>query len=130
MDDATRDQVLEHLASILEQVQGVRADMIDVKARLQRVELTARNTGAGELAPQPGSWPTPSWGARAYLRSTSTTRSVTASRIRARTTSSFGCRSAKAPTIILLPRGTPSASSARIAGATRATMAAVSAEDG
>src|SRR5688572_17673993 len=39
MDDATRDQVLEHLASILEQVQGVRADMIDVKARLQRVEL-------------------------------------------------------------------------------------------
>lgn len=39
MDDATRDQVLEHLARILEQVQGVRADTIDVKARLQRVEL-------------------------------------------------------------------------------------------
>jgi hypothetical protein len=41
MDDATRDQVLEHLASILEQVQGVRADLIDGKARLQRVELAA-----------------------------------------------------------------------------------------
>ena len=39
MDDATCDQVLEHLATILEQVQGVRADMIDMKARLQRLEL-------------------------------------------------------------------------------------------
>jgi hypothetical protein len=39
MDDATRDQFLEHLTSILEQVQTAGADMIDVKARLQRVEL-------------------------------------------------------------------------------------------
>jgi chromosome segregation ATPase len=39
MDDATCDQILEHLATILEQVQGVRADMIDMKARLQRAEL-------------------------------------------------------------------------------------------
>ena len=39
MDDATCDQVLDHLTSILEQVQGVRADVIDMKARLQRLEL-------------------------------------------------------------------------------------------
>ena len=39
MSDTTCDQVLEHLATILEQVQGVRTDMIDMKARLQRVEL-------------------------------------------------------------------------------------------
>ena len=41
MDDATCDQVLERLATILEQVQGLHAGMIDVKARLQRVELAA-----------------------------------------------------------------------------------------
>ena len=39
MNDAICDRVLEHLATILEQVQGVCADMIDMKARLQRVEL-------------------------------------------------------------------------------------------
>ena len=71
-----------------------------------------------------------SMGAKLYLPPVSTTRSVTASRMSVRWTSSLGCRSASSAAIVRRLRGTPSASSARIAGATRATMASVSAEDG
>src|SRR4051794_35597617 len=57
--------------------------------------------------------------ASAYLPPLSSTWPVTASRISACTTSCLSCRPASASTIAGLVRGTPSASSSRMAGATR-----------
>src|SRR3954452_23476481 len=66
--------------------------------------------------------------ASAYLPPVSSTWPVTASRISACTTSCLSCRPASVSTIAGLVRGTPSASSPRMAGATRSTMALISAE--
>ena len=63
-----------------------------------------------------------------YLPPASSTSPVTLSRIKVLITSWRSCRPASASTMAALDRGMPSASSPRTAGATRATMALISAE--
>src|SRR4051812_33027824 len=63
-----------------------------------------------------------------YLPPVSTTWPVTARRISVWVTSCLACRSASAATMANLERGTPSASSPRIAGATLATVALTASE--
>jgi hypothetical protein len=156
-DDATRDRVVELQERAAAQLEGVRLDLADVKAHLQRlgrtvlgleqglvdaevVRLPRRLDRGGKRRPdargavaegRAGSWPARRrHGRGAGVPPASTTRPVTARRISARVTSCLPWRSASAATIARRLRGTPSASSSRIAGATRATMASVSAEDG
>src|SRR4051812_40282659 len=65
---------------------------------------------------------------KVYLPSVSITRSVTLSRINVLITSWRSCRSASASTMAGLDRGTPSASSPRVSGATRSIVALTASE--
>src|SRR3954451_12908207 len=100
-----------------------RAAAADAGTAGRRTRPVVRLTTTAEGAPGHGSD-----AAGVYLPPVSTTWPVTARRIRVWTTSSLAWRPARAATMAGLERGTPSPSSSRTAGATRATMALIASE--
>src|SRR3954453_2067200 len=100
-----------------------RAAAADAGAAGRRTRSVVRLTTTAEGPPGHGSD-----AASVYLPPASTTWPVTARRIRVWTTSSLAGRPARGARMAGLERGTPSASSPRTAGATRATMALIASE--